>query len=269
MATYNSEKFIKAQIQSVIDQSSYDWMLFIRDDGSKDHTLQILNRFIEDDTRIVLLEDNKTNLGAALSFMTLLAQVDAENYFFCDHDDVWDKLKVEKSLKAMKDLSLKFPNKPLIVHTDLYVVDEHLQIISNSFWKSSGIKPTVLSNKNIIQVFNCVTGCTMIFNKAAKVCSLPYNSAAPMHDWWIAIKTLMNDGIIYGIDEPLIYYRQHQSNEVGARNVNSTYFIKKILHIKNTLNMQWAQIKFLRRIRGIGAIRYYYYKIYYTLIRKI
>lgn len=269
LATYNSQRFLVSQIESIINQTYQDWTLYIRDDGSKDNTIEIISSFINTDTRIVLIEDKFRNLGAGGSFMALLKQVDADNYLFCDHDDVWLSEKIERSLKEMQRLSEMNPGKPIIVHSDLYVVDQDLNVIDNSFWKSSGIKPAILNKKNIIQVFNCVTGCTMLFNQAAKKCSLPYNLKAPMHDWWIAIKTLKNGGIIFGISEPLIYYRQHESNEVGARDVNTQYFVNKILSIKNTFRGQFDQIKFLKSANGIGIFRYYYYKILYTLIRKI
>lgn len=269
MATYNSQQFLRPQLQSIVEQSFRDWKLYIRDDGSQDNTLEIIQDFVNQDERIILVTDGKSNLGAAQSFMFLLKNIDADYFFFCDHDDFWLPEKVERSMAEMRKLELQNPQKPIVVHSDLCVVDQELNIINESFWKSSGIKPKILTKKNIIQVFNCVTGCTMVFNEAAKNCSLPYHSKAPMHDWWITIKVLQNQGVVLGIDDPLIYYRQHLSNVVGARNVNLQYFINKVLGLKSTLENQNRQIRFLKAIKGIGRLRYYYYKILYTLIRKM
>ncbi|SFA42233.1 Glycosyl transferase family 2 [Pedobacter suwonensis] len=269
MATYNSQQFLRPQLQSIVEQSFRDWKLYIRDDGSQDNTLEIIQDFVNKDERITLINDRQSNMGAARSFMLLLENIEADYFFFCDHDDFWLPEKVERSMLEMKKLERQHQQVPIIVHSDLYVVDHELNVVNQSFWKSSGIKPKFLAEKNIIQVFNCVTGCTMVFNKAARNCSLPYHSMAPMHDWWITIKVLQNKGIVFGIDDPLIYYRQHLSNVVGARNVNLQYFINKVLGLKTTLENQNKQIQFLKAIKGIGPFSYYYYKILYTLIRKM
>lgn len=266
LSTYNSSRFLKEQLDSIINQTYSNWVLIIRDDGSRDETIKIINEYKNIDSRINLYRDNLKGLGAAKSFMLLLENTDSDFYMFCDHDDFWMPTKIEKSL----NLILKQDdNLPLVVHTDLFVVDENLDLISDSFWKTVGLKPKLICNKEMIQVFNCVTGCTMLFNKKAKECSLPYNEKAPMHDWWIAIQTLKNNGKVIQINEPLIKYRQHGNNEVGAKEVNFNYFIKKIKKIRTVINDNLIKIRFLKEINGIGIYKYLFYKVYYNILRKL
>jgi len=268
LATYNSSAYIHEQIRSVQDQTHKDWILYIRDDGSTDNTIEILENMARDDGRIRIFEPDNLNLGAARSFMRLLEKVDANYYMFCDHDDVWLPEKIEKSVRRMVEAE-KDVKGPVVVHTDLIVVDDKLKPIAESYWKAVGIKPKVITKFNIIQVFNCVTGCTMLFNKQAKMVSLPYNEASPMHDWWIAIKTKMNGGVIVQVNEALIKYRQHGLNQVGAKKVDGGYYLSKLQQLKSTLSGNREKLDFLKKIGGIGPLEFTVYKIFYNIIRKI
>ncbi len=269
LATYNSEKFLKTQLDSILQQTCEDWRLYIRDDGSKDSTLLIINEYKSNDSRISLVNDSYSSLGPAKSFMKLLEDVEADYYMFADHDDYWLPTKVEESIAKLKTLELQFSQKPIIIHSDLFVVDQDLEIKQSSFWKSSGIKPNMLKNKNFVQVFNFVTGCTMIFNKKVKELVFPFPGTIPMHDWWLTIQVLRSGGIIEELEKPLIYYRQHGMNEVGAKNVNGKYFLNKLLNMKNTVKIQLDHVNFLKDISGLNIIQYYWYKLYYTFLRKI
>lgn len=269
LATYNSSLFLEEQLDSLFNQNYLEWQLYIRDDGSKDNTQEIIQVYKSRYDNITIVDDGDSGVGALNSFMKLLKNVDADYYFFCDHDDIWERDKISKSLKLMIDIEKINPNKPIIVHTDLKVVDRQLNITSNSFWKSSGIKPKLLENERFIQVFNCVTGCTMLLNKKSKDISFPYPTSAPMHDWWIAIQTLRCKGIIHHLNDSTILYRQHGGNEVGARSVNFNYFFNKIKTLKQTLHGHKVHIAFLKEIDGLNALQYYYYKLIYTIVRKL
>ena len=267
LTTYNSSKYIREQLDSLLSQTFKDWNLYIRDDGSKDNTLEILEEYRSCDDRIILVKDKRGNLGAAHGFMELLATIDSDYYMFCDHDDVWLADKIEKSYNKMMECESKF-NGPVLIHTDLLVVDQNLNVINSSYWKIVGLKPKVITSGKMIQVFNCVTGCTMFFNRKVKEISLPYHRLAPMHDWWIAIQTINHGGIISQVCESLIKYRQHESNEVGAKEVNISYYLSKIKNIKNTFRANLDKLSFLKEIGGIGPITFLYFKLYYNIIRK-
>ena len=99
LSTYNSEAFLQDQINSVLTQTIKDWVLYIRDDGSTDNTISIIDNYCKQYDNIVFCRDGLSNLGAKNSFMTLLSQVDSTYYMFCDHDDVWLPFKIEKTLK--------------------------------------------------------------------------------------------------------------------------------------------------------------------------
>lgn len=268
LATYNSSKYISEQIRSIQDQTYEDWLLYVRDDGSTDNTVELLENIGKRDSRIKVLASDNLNLGAAKSFMKLLELVDSDYYMFCDHDDVWLPQKIEKSLNKMLEVERDVKG-PIVIHTDLAVVDANLTSINDSYWKAVGIKPKIITMFNMIQVFNCVTGCTMFFNKEVKLVSLPYNEASPMHDWWIAIKTKMNNGIIAQVNEPLIKYRQHGRNEVGAKKVDGGYYLLKFQKLKSTLKGNKEKLEFLKKIGGIGVFEFTIYKVFYNLIRKI
>jgi len=269
LATYNSSRFIKDQLLSLIRQTFVDWELYIRDDGSTDNTVAIIEEFIQLDPRIHLLPADNLKLGAAVGFMHLLSQVQSDYYLFCDHDDYWMPDKIERSLSKMIETEASHQKDcPVLVHTDLYVVDAELNIIHSSYWQNAGIKPAVISSSDMIQVFNCVTGCTILMNERAKQVSLPYNTNAPMHDWWIAIQVKRNGGIIAQVKDPMIKYRQHGNNEVGAKAVDSSYYVKKLANLKDTVSLNLERMSFLRQIGGIGVFKYLFYKGYYNFIRR-
>ncbi|UUW09495.1 glycosyltransferase family 2 protein [Flavobacterium plurextorum] len=269
LATYNSQKFLEEQLASLQNQTNKDWILYIRDDGSTDNTLNIIEINKKQYPNIVVLDDSNKGLGAMKSFFYLLENVDAEYYMFCDHDDVWLPNKIEISLANIIKAEFDHPNKPVIVHTDLKVVNGNLEVIKPSFWKMSAIKPKIIQNENLIQVFNCVTGCTMIFNKEVKGITFPYVDQAPMHDWWIALQTIKKGGVVKHLEAATILYRQHGNNEVGARNISFYYFFNKIKDLQKTLEGHSQHIKFLKKINGLNAFQYYYYKLYYTILRKL
>ena len=268
LATYNSERYIKTQLDSLINQSFQDFNVYIHDDGSTDGTLKIIGDYIKKYPNISILEDNIKGRQAAASFMWLLEKVDADYYMFCDHDDVWLPDKIALSVIKIGQMESAYgSNMPCIVHSDLIVVDDRLICTADSFWRESKIKPTILENFNYIGVCNCVTGCTMIFNEAAKKISLPYFKGAPMHDWWVAAN-VARDGRIQHLSQATILYRQHGDNVVGARTVDGSYFIRRLISLRNTLREHKELQPFLRKVRYGGFIKYYFFKLLY-LIRRL
>jgi glycosyltransferase involved in cell wall biosynthesis len=248
LSTYNSEAYLKEQINSIILQSIKDWILYIRDDGSTDNTILIIEEYIKLHDNIVLLEDNISNLGAKESFVRLLSLVDAKYYMFCDHDDVWLPYKIEKTLQKMKEIESLHPLKPLLVFTDLKVVDANLNIISNSMWKYQKTNPLHANDFYSLSVSNPVTGCTVMINQLAKKISIPMSLESFMHDLWIALKVSYY-GYIDFVNEPTILYRQHEKNVLGARYINRKYYYSRL---KNPLKFVSDNIKMIRMIDSLG-----------------
>lgn len=219
LSTYNGERFLRQQLDSIIAQTVTDWRLFIRDDGSTDGTVAVLQEYAEaHPNRIFLDETDRNRLGACRSFEYLLAQHgDAEYIAFADQDDIWLPDKLALCLKQMKQQETLHPNQPIVVHSDLRVVDETLQEIAPSFWRYSNIRPD-LTDRNLcfMAISNSVTGCAMLFNRAARAAALPFATTGYMHDAWIALQTLAHGGQVCPHCEPTVLYRQHGENSLGA-----------------------------------------------------
>ena len=212
LATYNGEKYIREQIDSILNQTYTEFRLLISDDGSKDKTREILEEYKNKDSRIqIFMQEN--NLGVVKNFEFLLEKVEAKFYMFSDQDDIWKKEKIEKSLNKIKE---GFD----LVYSDLEVVDENLNVTYESYWKLKGIYSKIKKYNNFESLYlnNFVTGCTIISKKELinKFLPLPNTSKYVLHDYWISL-ILSQDGKIAYIEEPLIKYRQHKNNKVGSK----------------------------------------------------
>lgn len=269
LCTFNGERYIDYLIDSIREQSFTDWILYIHDDGSTDKTIQICSHYNEVDKRVIIVNDANKHRGAKDSFLWLLEQVEADYYLFCDQDDIWLPFKIEQSLEYIRQIENHNPNKPICIHTDLTIVDKHHNMISTSLWKSSKIKPKFLENKNYIQVFNCVTGCTMIFNSIAKRCAFPVNGKAPMHDFWVAYSCLANGGVVSHINKPTVLYCQHEDNKIGANIIDRSYASNKIIHFSRTIKENVSQFQIMHKISGISFYKYLLCKVSYEFVRFI
>ena len=212
LATYNGERYIKEQIDSILNQTHKEFRLLISDDGSKDKTREILEAYKNKDSRIeVYFQEN--NLGVVKNFEFLLGKVEEKYYMFSDQDDIWKEQKIEKSLKKIEE---GFD----LVYSDLEVVDENLNVIYSSYWKLKGIYNKIKKYNNFEALYlnNFVTGCTMISKKELinSFLPLPNTSKFVLHDYWISLILSQNGKIAY-IEEPLIKYRQHKNNKVGSK----------------------------------------------------
>jgi GT2 family glycosyltransferase len=155
-------------------------------------------------------------------------QNNASEYFmFCDQDDVWDSNKIEKTLAKMHDIEKSLPDSPILVNTDLKVVDEELKVLDNSMWNYQHTNPQ-LNSFNRLLIQNTITGCTMMINKKLAQISLQIPDEALMHDWWIALVASKFGRIEY-IHDSTIQYRQHSGNNVGAKRFSYVNIIKNIL----------------------------------------
>jgi hypothetical protein len=138
---------------------------------------------------------------------------------FSDQDDIWLADKIEISIKRMVELEKKHgKTTPILVHTNLRVVNDNLETVAESFWKYQLLDPGVTSlNRLLIQ--NNITGCTMIMNKALRDKSLPIPDGVMMHDWWIAL-VAASCGVIDHLPQATMLYRQHGGNVEGAKEWN-------------------------------------------------
>ncbi len=220
LSTYNGERYLSEQLDSILSQTYTDWRLYARDDGSTDQTKAILGRYAEAHPERIIIDDSEPNgLGAMRSFEYLLAHHGEADYFaFSDQDDVWLPDKLEISMATIRQVEQVHPNQPVVVHTDLRVVDEHLNEVSPSFWAYGGIHPEILDhNIHYLAICNSVTGCAMLMNRSARAAVLPFPTHVFMHDAWIGIRVLSVGGKVIPIPQRTILYRQHGDNVCGAQ----------------------------------------------------
>ena len=190
MSTYNGERYLREQIDSLLNQTYKDWKLYIRDDGSTDGTISIIESYMNDyPDLIILLKDDLGNLGSGRSFMRILSVVDADYYMFCDQDDVWLPNKVIDTINVMRPLDVEYENLPICVFTDLSMCDNKLNIIQDYLVRYLGREPDRINRNSFYRTFvfhSPVFGCTMMINQIAKTLSLPFDFV--WHDTYVKEK---------------------------------------------------------------------------------
>jgi len=222
MSTYNGIKFLKAQIDSILNQNEVDINLIIRDDGSSDGTIELLDYYSENDQRITILP-SKQNLGPACSFMELLySSVDAEYYAFSDQDDIWNLNKLVHGVKMIDNIAvpcLYCSNQTIYIDN----VDQGDRFTENP---SLGLVNAICGNM--------VSGCTFIINK--KLRDILINETLRpsreclrkrMHDTWVIAVAECVGKVLYD-HKSFIHYRIHENNTVGI-NTSKLDRFKQIL----------------------------------------
>ena len=212
MPVYQGESNLGPQIESILNQTYPGFHLYIRDDCSGDNSLKIIQAYAQKDARVSVLKNDQRRRGVTGSIKILLEHVQESVVFFADQDDVWMPHKIETMLSSMPmeaDSVL-----PVAIFSDLKVVDKDLKEICPSFWSMAKICPTRLKFYQVLRR-NCVTGCALAINKPM------LNIARKMpddvlHDWWIAIMASLK-GRLVPVSEPLVWYRQHEANTIGAQ----------------------------------------------------
>jgi glycosyltransferase involved in cell wall biosynthesis len=219
MAAYNGERYIAAQIKSILDQLSESDELVIVDDGSTDDTCAIIERF--HDARI-RLHRHECNLGVAHTFEDAIRAASGQILFLADQDDLWAANKVSTVLRAFQ----LFPDVD-IVASDAALIDEGDAPIGSSYYAQRGkFRPGVVAN-----VLRCsYLGCTMAFRSGIRARILPFpNGVDVFHDLWIGASNALAGGKTLYIDRTLVLYRRHESNATG----------NKRLTLARQIRMRW------------------------------
>lgn len=223
MPVYNGERFLGEQIDSILGQSHKNLQLILRDDGSTDASPAILQKYASaHPDQVQILQDDKGNLGAMGSFSELMQWVlkqpagGSEVYVaLADQDDTWHPEKLQQCLQAMIKAENEQPQVPMLVHSDLKVVDATGCEISASLMQYQGLDPS--RTKFAAQLIsNTVTGCTSLANMALLKKALPVPPEAVMHDWWLSLVASAFGRLIF-LPTALVDYRQHGRNTLGAR----------------------------------------------------
>jgi glycosyltransferase involved in cell wall biosynthesis len=234
MATYNGGRYLDEQIKSIFDQTETNWRLIIRDDCSNDNTKFIIRNYAERyPEKIFVLENNGEKLGACQNFARLLEHSSANYIMFCDQDDIWLPNKIAVTLEKMSEMEEALGEKtPLMVHTDMKVVDENLDPIAESFWQLLRLKPANGNKLNRLVLQNVPSGCAMMINKSLRDTAAPIPREAVMHDWWLCLVAAAFGKTGY-LQIPTVLYRQHGMNVCGAGNRFSIQMMRKILTSKS------------------------------------
>lgn len=243
LPTFNGSSYLEVQLESIFNQTNQDWKVLIRDDGSSDDTVAIIKKWqIKYPEKIEYIQDGSQRLGASGSFSKLLEFSNAPYVMLCDQDDYWLNKKIEISLKWVLAAEEEFgKNTPVMICTDLEVVDEQLNRISPSFWKDRKDNPAILNDFEKLIAHSVVTGSTIMLNRSAVEVSSPIKTNFFLHDQWISIKVAKYGKVLF-INEPLIKYRQHDSNVMGSFKLNKRYLAKKVRSIPYYIR-SWMKLK--------------------------
>lgn len=229
MSTYNGEKYLREQIESIICQKDIHVITYVRDDGSTDRTIDILKTYCGKDFFFVAGK----NCGAKTSFLKALYTAPTADYYaFADQDDVWDEDKLICAVKAIKNVEKDYPNKEVLYSGRTRLVDEKLNVLINQ----NKHKPTISLVSGFLKgQTNNSAGCTMVFNRALKNIISTYSPTIfPMHDVWVKEVCLAIGGKVIYDSNPHMSYRQHATNTVGGK--------------RNILQSLIRRIKFYRKM---------------------
>ncbi len=215
LATYNGALHLDAFLDSLVAQDYQHWSLLVRDDGSSDATPALLERWQSRlGNRLHILHDSsQCNLGGVVNFSRLLTASTAPYIMFADQDDVWNPEKVSVTLAAMQRREAETGStRPVLVHTDLTLVDENLRVIAPSYWKYQGIVPKNGHALNHMMLENIASGCTAMLNRPLAELSGEMPREAGLHDWWVSLVAAAF-GEIVTIPVQTISWRRHGAND--------------------------------------------------------
>lgn len=230
LSMYNGEKYISEQLDSVLKQEDVEVCVYIRDDGSSDNSISIVDEYMKNNSNVILI--NGKNVGVANSFMNLLYSVPDEYayYSFCDQDDIWEKRKLISAIKFLTE------RKSWLYTSNQELVDKDNNSLGMRYAENESInlKPLAILQNNML------AGCTMVFsNEFYRILSKEENRPSRellnnrIHDVWVAMVASIFDNIVYD-KRSFMRYRQHDSNVFGAYSFGLKYSImlkwKKIIN---------------------------------------
>ena len=227
LATYNGEKFLRDQLDSIVNQEYNFWELLIHDDGSIDNTIKILKEYENKyPNQIRLLIDQKIFSSASKNFFHLIENRsrEANLYCLCDQDDIWHKSKLRLIIERY---NLQEDKQLLLIHSDLSLIDKDGKLLEKSHNKLIKNQKNFIS-KNTSYYYNPVPGCAMSINSALAD-KISYCKYMVMHDWWILLSAMHENTTLLYIDLPLVAYRQHSGNVLGYKKNNILILVVRLL----------------------------------------
>ena len=234
LATYNGERYLSEQLESLLLQTHQHWTLHVSDDGSSDDTLNILQRYKADiGTRLNLFHGPKQ--GYAVNFLSMAAKncITADYFAFCDQDDLWHPDKLERALAWLRQCPEK---TPALYCSRTRLVSQH----GNPLGFSPLFQRPPSFRNALVQ--SIAGGNTMVFNNALK--NLIKQAGTPpivSHDWWLYMLTSGCNGEVFYDPAPTIDYRQHRANLIGSnRSLKSR--MKRLKGVLSGHFLEWNDI---------------------------
>lgn len=218
LATYNGEKYLKEQLDSIINQTYKNINLIVQDDCSSDKTLEIIDSY--SDKLDIKIYKNETNLGYIKNFESLIQKADGDFIAICDQDDIWDRDKISSLIDNIKD--------SILIYSNSLLIDENSKSLSKTL--SSKLKNNFINSNTAINFLydNSVSAHAILFKKEL----LPYIALFPntlYFDSFIAA-TAASLNKIYFIDKNFVKYRQHSKNTLGNKKSNNQNLKSKVLN---------------------------------------
>lgn len=239
MATFNGEKYLREQLDSILNQDYRHLEVIVVDDASTDSTLSILEEYRQRDQRISYT-CAENNAGASASFELALGMIAGEFIVFSDQDDLFETRKVSVLVEALR----ANPNRDMVA-TDLCLIDAAGGIIADSMWQHQRLR--VKEGKPFKQLLymNFVTGCAMMIRRRLLEIALPFPADCMVHDWWLAVVccSARGGGLVL-VKQPLTLYRQHGANSIGTHQVSLQNSIKRVTNLESRI--QWYQMNHKR-----------------------
>ncbi|MBQ7850185.1 MAG: glycosyltransferase family 2 protein [Clostridia bacterium] len=255
LAAYEGAQWLPAQLDSLRAQTCTDFRVLWQDDGSADGSRELLQRLSAEDARFIPGRSQGQRLGAIGNFLSLMAQDDAPCSALCDQDDLWQPDKLARCMDALREAEERFgADTPLLVHHDCRVVGPDGHVLHESFFRHQGWDGCANTLPRLL-VQNNVTGCTCVMNAALRRIVTQYAQAETifMHDWFIALTAAAFGQIVF-VDEPLVDYRQHGRNVMGASRATllqrGLAALRSPQHARERIALTFRQARMLRQTFG-------------------
>lgn len=227
LPTFNGAAYLEQQVASIDAQTLRPLRLLIRDDGSSDGTLELLERLQERYGPWLVRLPTDCNLGCSANVNRLLEATIASYVALADQDDVWLPHKLERSWAVLRQWEARLgEHVPLLVHSDLNLVDSCGASLGCTYLQRQRLDPHRTDPVDLA-LTNVVTGCSALMNRALLERALPIPKEALMHDWWLALAASLL-GEIRFLAEPTVLYRQHGSNVLGATGLGFDYWLGRL-----------------------------------------
>ncbi len=213
LSSYNGVEYISEQIESILCQCGVQVELFIRDDGSCDQTMDLIQEYAKKYPNVHFYQG--AHIGVSKSFFDLMAHAEqsADYYAFADQDDVWLPCKLLRAVTLLEQLTDTQKKAPVLYASGLFYADEALQQLKTARWKQKKMP----SFGNALTE-NICTGCTQVFNQELLTLVKKHKpKCGILHDWWMYLSAACFGTVVYD-DAAFLYYRQHSANVVGMSN---------------------------------------------------